>query len=158
MAIFWRTFYHDGKISPAWWGRGCTPSPFHSICHHEQSCAVRSSWEGRYTPPISPLPIYVLCGHVLYGRHCIVLPLWRLVLFLSLAFLYVHYGRDQFVLVLARIPIKNIILMTGFLYNWRRHKACKFLKWNRTFVFSFSVPKIKSWCEREEILFFDTRA
>ena len=23
MASFWRTFHHDGKISPAW--RGCTP-------------------------------------------------------------------------------------------------------------------------------------
>ncbi len=29
-------------------------SPFHSIYH--QSCGVLSSWEGRYTPPISPLP------------------------------------------------------------------------------------------------------
>ncbi len=38
--------------------------PFHSTCiyHYVQSCSVRSSWEGRYTPPISCLPIYVLCG------------------------------------------------------------------------------------------------
>ncbi len=28
MAIFWRSFHHDNKISPAWWGLGCTPSPF----------------------------------------------------------------------------------------------------------------------------------
>ncbi len=42
---------------------GCTPSPFHSIYHHEQSCGVRFSWEGRYTPPISPLTLYVICGY-----------------------------------------------------------------------------------------------
>ncbi len=29
---------------------GCTPSPFRSIYHHEQSFGVRSSWEGRSTP------------------------------------------------------------------------------------------------------------
>jgi hypothetical protein len=27
MATFWRTFHHDGKISPAWCGWGCTHSP-----------------------------------------------------------------------------------------------------------------------------------
>jgi hypothetical protein len=45
--------------------KGCTlhaPSPFHSIYHHKQSCGVPSSWEGRYTPPISPLPLYVDSG------------------------------------------------------------------------------------------------
>ncbi len=45
--------------------KGCTlhaPSPFHSIYHHKQSCGVPSSWEGRYTPPISPLPLYVTSG------------------------------------------------------------------------------------------------
>jgi len=30
---------------------GCMPTPFYYICHHIQSCGVRSSWEGRYTPP-----------------------------------------------------------------------------------------------------------
>ncbi len=39
-----------------------TPSPFHSIYHHKQSYCVRSSWEGRYTPLISPLPLYVDSG------------------------------------------------------------------------------------------------
>ncbi len=42
-ATFWCTFHHDGKNSPACWGWG-------------------ARWEGRYTPPISPLPLYVLCG------------------------------------------------------------------------------------------------
>jgi hypothetical protein len=61
IATVWRTFQHDGKISPAWWGwGGCTSTPFHSIYNHLQSCGVCSSWEGWYTPPISTLPLYVL--------------------------------------------------------------------------------------------------
>ncbi len=62
----WQPFHHDGEISPAWWFWGvyhqCTPTPFHPNYRHVQSCGVRSSWEGRYTPPISTLPLYVLCG------------------------------------------------------------------------------------------------
>ncbi len=38
------------------WG-GCTTIPFHAIYHHEQSYGVRSSWEGKYTPP---LPLNVI--------------------------------------------------------------------------------------------------
>ncbi len=34
---------------------------FHYIYHHVQSCSVCSSWEGRYIPPITTLPLYVLC-------------------------------------------------------------------------------------------------
>jgi hypothetical protein len=30
-------------------GGWCTPTPFHYIHHHVQSCSVCSSWEGRYT-------------------------------------------------------------------------------------------------------------
>ncbi len=46
MATFWRTFHHDEKISPGWWEwEGCTPSPFHCIYHHVQSCGVHSSCE-----------------------------------------------------------------------------------------------------------------
>ncbi len=41
-----------------------TPTPFHFSYHHVHSCSVLSSWEDRYTPPISSLPLYVLCGHV----------------------------------------------------------------------------------------------
>ncbi len=48
MADFWRTFYHEGG--------GCTPTPFHSIFLHVQSCSVRFSWEGRYAFCISSLP------------------------------------------------------------------------------------------------------
>ncbi len=62
MATFWRTYPHDCKISPAWWGwRRMHALPFHSIYRHEKSCGVRSSWEGGYTPHISTLPLYVLC-------------------------------------------------------------------------------------------------
>ncbi len=48
--VFWRTFYNGGKFSEAWWGWKAPHTPFRSIYHHEQSCGVRSSWEGRYTP------------------------------------------------------------------------------------------------------------
>ncbi len=36
--------------------------PLYFIYHHVRSCDVRSSWEGRYTPPIYTLLLYVLCG------------------------------------------------------------------------------------------------
>ncbi len=46
------------------------PANFQYIYHHKQSCGVRSSWEGRYTPPISTLPLHVLCVQLLeiYGK------------------------------------------------------------------------------------------
>jgi len=47
-------------------GGRCKPTPVHYVYHHVQSCSVRSSWEGRYTPPISTLPPYVLCGRTWY--------------------------------------------------------------------------------------------
>ncbi len=50
-------------------GGGCTPTPF----HHVQICGVRPGWEGiyvQYTPPISTLPLYVLCGWDIYGTVC----------------------------------------------------------------------------------------
>jgi hypothetical protein len=60
---------------------GCTPAPFRYIYHLVQSCGVRSSWEGRFTPPSSTLPQYLLCDwyslatcdpqHPLYLRSCI---------------------------------------------------------------------------------------
>jgi hypothetical protein len=50
MATFWCTYYHDGKNSPDW----CTPSPFHYIFHHVQSCGVPyvPAKGGRYTHPL----------------------------------------------------------------------------------------------------------
>ncbi len=50
---------------------GCTPSPFHSIYYHEQNCGVRSNWEGRYTPPISPLSLYAICELDAPERHSV---------------------------------------------------------------------------------------
>ncbi len=61
-AAFWRTFHHDGKISPGWWRWGVHAHPHHYIYHNIQSCSVRSSWVGSYTPPISSLPLFVFCG------------------------------------------------------------------------------------------------
>ncbi len=59
---------HLLEYIPSWWknyprlvrARGCTPTPFHY--HHAQSCGVPFRWEGRYTPNISVVPLYVLCG------------------------------------------------------------------------------------------------
>ncbi len=56
MVTFWRTFHHDEKISPAWWG--CTPTSFHCIYHHVQSCSVRSSWE------TDTLPLFLLYTYI----------------------------------------------------------------------------------------------
>ncbi len=42
----------------------CTPTPFHCIYHHVESCGVCFSSEGRYTNLISALPLYVLCGFI----------------------------------------------------------------------------------------------
>ncbi len=41
-------------------GGGCTLTPLHYKYHHIQNCGVRSIWEGRYTPPISTLLLFVL--------------------------------------------------------------------------------------------------
>ncbi len=46
ITTFWCTFLHDGKMSKAYWELGCTPTTFHYIYHHVQSCGV--SWENRY--------------------------------------------------------------------------------------------------------------
>ncbi len=37
------------------------PLSFYDIYHHKHSCGVHSSWEGRYSAPISPLP-FLLCA------------------------------------------------------------------------------------------------
>jgi hypothetical protein len=34
-SLTWRTFHHEGKISPAGEGGGCTPTPFHYSYHHQ---------------------------------------------------------------------------------------------------------------------------
>jgi hypothetical protein len=60
MATFWGKFHHDGEISQPGEGGGARP-PFFTLqylYHHVQSCGVRSSCVGRYTPPISTLPLY----------------------------------------------------------------------------------------------------
>jgi hypothetical protein len=61
----------EKSAQPGGYGK-CTPTPFHYIYYHLQSCSVRSSLEGRYTPPISSLPLYVL-----YGTECtcVIVPL-----------------------------------------------------------------------------------
>ena len=68
MATFWRTFHHDGKINPAWWGWGVHARPFHSTI--TSKVMVYAPAERADTLPyISPLPLYVLCGI----EHCTVI-------------------------------------------------------------------------------------
>ncbi len=59
-ATLWHKLLPDGKISPGWWGwGGGARSPFFTQSTITYKVA-RSSWEGRYIPPISLLLLYVL--------------------------------------------------------------------------------------------------
>ncbi len=53
--------HHDGKISPGWWCGGVHAQPLSLYLPSSTKlwCTVHSIWEGRYTPPISTLPLYV---------------------------------------------------------------------------------------------------
>ncbi len=53
------------KLAQAGEVGGYTPTPFHYIYHHVKSCSVRSSWEGRYTSPISSVPLCPLWSPLL---------------------------------------------------------------------------------------------
>ncbi len=65
------SIFHPSWPIPSWWknqprpgeggGRGVHAHPLSLfIYHHVQSWGVRFSWECRYTPPISALPLHVL--------------------------------------------------------------------------------------------------
>ncbi len=64
MATFWRTFNPNGKISPAWCSWGLPrPSPFTLSIQSTSKVVVYAPVERADTlPPVSPLPLYVLCG------------------------------------------------------------------------------------------------
>ncbi len=49
------------KLAKASVGGGCTPTLFHYIYHHVQ-VVVYAPAERADTPPISNIPLYVLCG------------------------------------------------------------------------------------------------
>jgi hypothetical protein len=60
MTTFWRTIWWKNQPSLVRVGVVCPmPTPFHYIYHRVQSFYVCPSWEGRYTPPISNLPLYM---------------------------------------------------------------------------------------------------
>ncbi len=68
MTTFWRTFHHDGKISPAWCGWGCTPTPIHYIYHHVQNCSVRTlQLRAQKNDPYFYSTLYVLCEELAYS-------------------------------------------------------------------------------------------
>ncbi len=66
-ATFWRTFHHDGNISPVWWGGGGVHA--HPLLLYLPSRTKKLWWEGRYTPPIyfCSIPIFTLCSK----QYCI---------------------------------------------------------------------------------------
>ncbi len=63
MATFWRTFHHDGKIALAWcgWGVHALPPLLYLPSRAKLWCMLLLIGQ-IYTPHISPLPLYVLCG------------------------------------------------------------------------------------------------
>jgi hypothetical protein len=56
------TFRHDGKISPAWRGWGCTPTPFHYIYISISTYKV-VVYAPAESPPVSTVPLHVLCDY-----------------------------------------------------------------------------------------------
>ncbi len=62
MATFWRTLHHDGKISPAWFGRGCTPPPHHLSLYLSKVVVDAPAERVNTLTPISTLSLYGLCG------------------------------------------------------------------------------------------------
>ncbi len=73
-AAFWRTFPHDGKISPGWWGWGGARPPLYNIVTIKYKVSVYAPAEwGRYTNPVctylyqymysvvSPIQHYISC-------------------------------------------------------------------------------------------------
>ncbi len=60
-AAFWRTFSHEGKIGPGWWGWGVHAYPLllHLPSPVKLQCTLQLSGQ---TNPISSLGNYVLCG------------------------------------------------------------------------------------------------
>jgi hypothetical protein len=61
--------YLSQNAIPSWWKNqpwlvrvGAHAHPDSAYYHHVQCCSVHSYSVGRYTHPVSSLPIYVLCG------------------------------------------------------------------------------------------------
>ncbi len=67
MATFWRivnsiTMEKSASLAGEGGGGGARPHVSIYLPSHIQSCGVRASWEGWYTPRTSTLPLHVLCG------------------------------------------------------------------------------------------------
>ncbi len=64
MATFWRTFHHDGKFSPAWWGGGVHT---HSLSRYLPSrakllCTIQPRGQIHFSYFSSTLVLYVMAG------------------------------------------------------------------------------------------------
>ena len=60
-------------------GEGCTPTPVHYIYHHVQRSGVRSSWEGRCTPPLVLFYPYMYSVTTTFPVIVTLSPPWRCV-------------------------------------------------------------------------------
>ncbi len=69
ITTFWRTYHREGKISPGWWGWGCSPFTF-TLSTITYKVVRNTSWEGRYTPWFLLYPICTLWSkHFHYFEH-----------------------------------------------------------------------------------------
>jgi hypothetical protein len=99
MAAFWRTFHHDGKISPGLWGVGCTPPPFtHLPSRKKLQCTLRLRGQIHSSPtyalfvqanaPCTPVLLDSLTSR---KGHCTASPLPRpMPIFIYCSFLLVR--------------------------------------------------------------------
>ncbi len=78
-AAFWRTLHQDGKISPSWWGWGCTHTPFDYICHQSTKLQGTIQLRGhtRYTHSISSLYLSTLWSRALSNVRVLFTAVYR---------------------------------------------------------------------------------
>jgi hypothetical protein len=62
MAIFWRTFHHDGKFSPAWWGWEVHALPLSLYLPSRAKVVVYTPAEREDTLFLLLLYPFLLCG------------------------------------------------------------------------------------------------
>ncbi len=113
---------------------------FHYIYHHVQSCSVRSSWEGRYTPlyfvSIPLFSLYTPIYSVLYTEYSF--RLW-------LSFEWQADSQTpillQYLIVPARLfPAFFILNKIGWFSYWTvQFFICAALLFSQTFWFTYSL-------------------
>ncbi len=104
--------------------------------HHELSCGVHSSWEGRKTPSVSPLPFSPLWSKPRMMEFLIVMPR----LSRQLLCLWFHFDFMVHANLLCRTMI--VILICSTFCASQLDKKCKILWW---FPANINSAKKMSW-------------